>query len=93
MLRNWVQSQYFKNTQFQSTCSIADQYTHFEGKYCEGTFIEEYTTLQAAKAACLDNTECGCIYDSNCDGGTWFTSKGSEITSSLSGSCAWIGNC
>ena len=88
-----VQSQYFKNTQFQSTCSVADQYTQFEGKFCAGTDIQQHTTLQAAKAACLDNTECGCIYDRYCDGGTWFTSKGSAMTPSPSGYCAWIGNC
>ena len=56
--------------------------------------IQKYTTLQAAKAACLDNTECGCIDDVDCDGGTWFVRKGSATISSSYGSCAWIrGNC
>merc|ERR1739842_106039 len=70
-----------------------DQYTYFEGKYCEGTMIQKYTTLQAAKAACLDNTECGCIDDVDCDGGTWFVRKGSATITSSYGSCAWIRDC
>ena len=84
----------FKKMQFQSTCSIADEYTHFEYKHCKGAIIQQYTTLQAAKAACLNNTECGCMYDPKCDGGSWNACKGSAIWSHSSDSCAWIrGNC
>ena len=57
-----------------------------------GGYIKGYTTLQAAKAACSNDIECGCIYDSNCDGGTWSIHKGSDLTSGQAHgqeNCAW----
>ena len=59
------------------------------GKLCIGHTIGRYTTLQAAQTACSNNDECGCIFDSGCDGGTWLTIKGYEVTPSPAGSCAW----
>ena len=60
-----------------------------------GGYIKGYTTLQAAKAACSNDIECGCIQDMDCDGGIWgwSISKGSYIHHKR-GHCAWtIGKC
>ena len=59
------------------------------GKFCEGGDIGSYTTLQAAKEACSNNNECGCIWDEFCDGNIWLISKGYNVTSDAYGSCAW----
>ena len=61
-----------------------------ENTYCAGTNdIQDYSTLQEAKAACINNTECTMIFDYACDGGSWTTCKGQQ-RSSLSGTCSWL---
>ena len=55
-----------------------------------GDKITRHTSLEAAKAACLNNNECGCIDDLNCDGVYWFSHKGYNFSSSGSAICAWI---
>ena len=64
------------------------------GKQCAGTDIDIFQTLEAAKAACYANIECGCIYDRRCDGAPWHINKGSALTSSREvyhsdKTCAW----
>ena len=73
---------------------FSGQFTRLEGKECLGDSIQYYTTLQAAKVACMNNIECGCIYDRKCDGDQWFTSKGSAVYSDTAKtgtqeSCTW----
>ena len=83
-------STYCKNTRFKNDSSIVDtdQYAHFEDKYCKGHAIEYYPTLQAAKVACSDNSECNCIDDRDCGGDRWSIRKYATLDSSY-GSCAW----
>ena len=59
------------------------------GKQCAGTDIDIFQTLEAAKAACYANIECGCIYDKRCDGAPWHISKGSALTSVTDKTCAF----
>ena len=59
------------------------------GQYCSGDEIAAYGTLQAAKAACLNNFECGCIDDYACDGDGWWISKGNSVGTSPNGACTW----
>ena len=64
------------------------------GHFCVGNCGDiryPHKTLQAAKVACSNDIECGCIYDAECDGGKWWTCKGSNTLSDDSlGSCVWI---
>lgn len=80
---------------FQKLCSFSERYNHFKGKYCNGDYIKGYTTLRAAKAACSNDIECGCINDFACNGfNTWVIFKGSALASSTQGTCAWtLGKC
>ena len=55
-----------------------------------GDPIAKHTTQEAARAACGKSTECGCIQDLYCEGDYWILSKGSDVSSSGSGTCAWI---
>ena len=73
-------------------CFISE-YTYHVGHVCKGANIAQltqaYTTLQAAKAACLDNVECGCMWEYRCDGdGGWYLRKGSGVAPHV-GTCAW----
>ena len=43
----------------------------------------------AAKAACSNNNECGCISDNFCDGNEWKIHKGHHVSFDIDGSCAW----
>ena len=64
-----------------------------QDKFCDGGYIKGYTTFQAAKAACSNDVECGCILDLDCDGGYWATNKGSSLHYHR-GHCTWtIGKC
>ena len=76
------------------TCDFAgsnsDEYSNtWYDKECDGDFIEVHTTLQAAKAACNNTIECGCIYDWRCNGLHWFISNSPAVISSNDGSCSW----
>ena len=80
--------------QLKSVYLFSDQFTRLQGKECLGDSIQYHTTLQAAKVACMNNIECGCIYDRKCDGDQWFTSKGSAVYSDTAKSgtqesCTW----
>ena len=76
--------------EFQNVCPIAELFTRFEGKYCRGNNIQSFSTLQAAKEACLTNVYCGCIDDDACNGDEWTISEDRDLMSSGAGSCAWI---
>ena len=86
-----IKCKFFSQTLFEISCSISDKYTKLLGKFCMGNDIASYTTLQAAKAACANNTECDCIHDYECNGDIWIIGNGSDISSSNVGSCAWTG--
>ena len=82
---------FFSHSYYCIQCFISDNYNYLEGRYCQGSNIGSYTTLHAAKAACSNNYECGCIWEEECDGDEWKISKGNTVFSSSYGSCAWAG--
>ena len=71
---------------------ISDEYTYLPGRECLGNYIypSGEITLEAAKEACANNTECGCIKDNGCHGQVWYLFEGDSYSSSGSGTCAWI---
>ena len=71
------------------TYFISAEYTYLPGNNCGPDFIESFSTLEAAKAACANNKECKCIDDIGCNGGTWDTYTGHEFFSGQ-GDCAWM---
>ena len=79
---------FFCHTRYSIECFISD-YTYHVGQTCLGNKIGNHATLQAAKAACSNNVDCGCIYDSKCNGDGWSISKGNKVTQSRHGTCAW----
>ena len=82
---------FFSHSRYGIKCFISDNYTYLVGKYCSGSEIGSYTTLQAAIAACSNNNRCGCIFDLGCDGDEWWIREGHGVRSSVPsyGSCAW----
>ena len=75
---------------FQSVCSIVD-FTRNDYKQCTGDNIQDFTTFEAAKAACSKNIECGCIDVPFClYGDRIMIMKGSGTASDEDwGYCAW----
>ena len=71
------------------TYFISAEYTYLPGNNCGPDFIESFSTLEAAKAACANNKECKCIDDIGCNGGTWDTYKDHNFFSGR-GDCAWM---
>ena len=64
------------------------EYTYHSNNYCTGDG-NGYGSLESAKSACANNSDCQCIFKNKCTGNTWYTRTGSNF-SSPSGSCAWV---
>ena len=77
---------------FRDSFFISDGYNFVPNKNCIGDSIKRYRALKDAKAACVNNEECGCIHDVWCDGNYWILYKGYGLSSSGSGTCAWTKN-
>ena len=74
---------------FKISFFFSDEYTkNIELAFCMGDRISEHTTLVAAKTACSDNIDCGCIDEEACNGGPWRTHKGFDVHQSAF-QCAW----
>ena len=69
---------------------LSDEYTFLPGTYCIGDPITYHTTLEAAKAACVNNIACGCIQDYYCDSKGWSLHKEYGFSTDGSKTCAWI---
>ena len=93
MMRKYFEISYCNIKTRDFTGSTSDEYTSFwNNTECDGDFFEVHSTLQAAKAACVNNIECGCIYDWRCYGLHWSLASVSHspaVIPSNDGSCSW----
>ena len=64
-------------------------YDYVKDVDCDGKALQEYTSLQAAIDACLDNRECTMVTDFSCDNDKWTTCIG-DVNNAGVGSCSWI---
>ena len=64
-------------------------YDYVKDVDCDGNGLQEYTSLQAAIDACLDNKECTMVTDVSCNNDKWTTCIG-DVNSAGVGSCSWI---
>jgi hypothetical protein len=70
-----------------NSCMSFSGYIFQEDTYCSGNDIASFSTLQEATAS-----GASCIYDSNCDGGTYYSSAGTGTKPSTGNppSCSWV---
>ena len=66
------------------------EYTWKGSAYCDGSYINTYSTLSEAQNACSHDNNCGCVYQYQCTGSEFWTANGTKTMSSFAGSCAWI---
>jgi hypothetical protein len=67
-------------------------FTRIDNTICSKSHLmAEYTTIQEAQSACLDNSTCSTVYDGLCDNVRYWTCSGKPKPSSK-GSCTWTSN-
>ena len=71
---------HFSCTHYGSWYFISEEYTKHPGHSCNcelDSAIGTYSTIEAAKVACLNDRRCGCITDVFCNGsGVWTVPTG-----------------
>ena len=80
---------FFSLTSLEMSWFISDEYTFLRRRDCLGEYITRNTTLEVAKAACVNDKECGCIQNYYCNGKFWQLHKGHDVWPSDQNNCAW----
>ena len=66
-----------------------DSYTYQYDTWCGGDGnIKKYDDLSQALGDCQDSSNCGMVWDLECNGGFWTCSG--TLKSSTKGSCTWV---